>query len=594
MRLCGQLILSIFLLSIALISPAHAVTSDRELFSNGLDHLRSNDPKQALVLFDQVIKEYPLNDFVSFYSGEAFLSLNDPVTAVSYFKKVPDDSVIYLDSQYKLTKCKILSDEKLSSKEQYGRSLYLYESGSFRDASLEFRKLVRNFPDSEEVANSYVYAGLSEYKRGSYPNAISYFKKGISAGSEIADLAYYRMGFSYGRSGELQAAINSFEKVIKYFPSSEYADDAQNFIAYYLEINGQQAAAMKNYGRLAYKYPNSDWADDVYWDLGQVYYKSGSYKAALNAFEKVAKMLPDTDKADECLFWQAKSLEKLGSKAKAKSIYEKLVQRYDHSYYSYRARKKLGLSLEFEPAYADENVVSLPRMDEMLALKFYDKAYNELSNYTDKASDDEIKGALKIYIPIFYEAGIYYDPLALAEYEINKFLKRGEKVSDDLVKLMYPEGYRDFVEKYAAIYNLDKYLVYAVIREESRFKPKANSSAQAYGLMQIIPSTGYGIAKHINIANFHPGKMYDPETNIRMGCFYLDNLSGRLGSRVLAIAGYNGGPGSAQRWWRNFGGKEFDDFVLSITYSETRWYVQKVLGSYYEYRRLYEGNLPPI
>ena len=88
--------------------------------------------------------------------------------------------------------------------------------------------------------------------------------------------------------------------------------------------------------------------------------------------------------------------------------------------------------------------------------------------------------------------------------------------------------------------------------------------------------------------------MYEPELNVKMGCYYLAKLIKQFdGDKMLALAGYNGGPRNVQRWlysWKMKNGDQInaDEFVENIPLRETRLYVQKVLKSYNEYKRIYE------
>jgi len=119
------------------------------------------------------------------------------------------------------------------------------------------------------------------------------------------------------------------------------------------------------------------------------------------------------------------------------------------------------------------------------------------------------------------------------------------------------------------------------------------SWANARGLMQIIPQTGKNVARLVGIKPYYTNRLHDPDVNIKMGCYYLSQLLKRFDNdKIMALAAYNGGPLRVQRWknkWVNEVGVniDIDEFVESIPLSETRRYVQKVMKSYYEYKRHY-------
>lgn len=140
-------------------------------------------------------------------------------------------------------------------------------------------------------------------------------------------------------------------------------------------------------------------------------------------------------------------------------------------------------------------------------------------------------------------------------------------------------------------FTLDRALVFAVMRQESRFDTRLVSSAGATGLMQILPST----AQHVQERNADIGRddtgrdaLFDPSRNMELGQRYLGELLGMPeigGSLILAAAAYNAGPGSLARWRRDLG--EVDDpllFIESLPFAETRDYVEKVMANFWIYR----------
>jgi Transglycosylase SLT domain. len=156
--------------------------------------------------------------------------------------------------------------------------------------------------------------------------------------------------------------------------------------------------------------------------------------------------------------------------------------------------------------------------------------------------------------------------------------------------MIYPTKYMDIVERYAVEYGIDPYLVLAVIKAESNFNPEAKSSKGAIGLMQIQPDTGKWIAENLGIENYNEDLLYNPEVNIRFGCWYINNLNSEFKDPVLVFAAYNAGRGNVQKWLND---KEYSDDgekLKSIPFKETRDYVDKIIRNYHIFTRLYEGK----
>ena len=116
-------------------------------------------------------------------------------------------------------------------------------------------------------------------------------------------------------------------------------------------------------------------------------------------------------------------------------------------------------------------------------------------------------------------------------------------------EILYPLEYRDSIKKYAQEFQVDPNLVCAFIYTESRFNADSTSGVGARGLMQVMPATAKGIADELGETGFTADKLYDPDTSIRYGTWYikglLDQYDGDIG---MAAAGYNAGRGRADRW----------------------------------------------
>lgn len=164
----------------------------------------------------------------------------------------------------------------------------------------------------------------------------------------------------------------------------------------------------------------------------------------------------------------------------------------------------------------------------------------------------------------------------------------------NILEYFYPLEYKALIDKSSTEYGLDPYLVYALINVESHYNPDARSPKDAKGLMQITASTGRWAAGQLNIKDYTENMLYNPETNIRIGCWYLYNLTtefssdGGEASIVLTLAAYNGGSGNVHKWLNN---KQYSYTGLTldqIPFKETQIYVKKVLRNYKIYRWLYK------
>ena len=151
--------------------------------------------------------------------------------------------------------------------------------------------------------------------------------------------------------------------------------------------------------------------------------------------------------------------------------------------------------------------------------------------------------------------------------------------------LLYPRKYSVYVEKYADEYNLDENLVYSIIKAESKFDENAVSRRGAKGLMQIADITRDWAIEELELND--DIDIYDPETNIRIGCWYLNTLYKEFGKTDLVIAAYNGGSGNVKKWLSDKEYSKDGENLYIIPFSETDKYLIKVNKFYEKYKMLY-------
>lgn len=156
-----------------------------------------------------------------------------------------------------------------------------------------------------------------------------------------------------------------------------------------------------------------------------------------------------------------------------------------------------------------------------------------------------------------------------------------------LEKQAYPQGYAEYVTIYAEKYGVPENLVYSVIRTESDFESGAVSSVGAIGLMQIMPDTFKWLTDDILFEHMEVGMLYDPETNIRYGTFYLSYLYDRYGNWDLVLAAYNGGLGNVDKWLEDQAYADGEGGLKKIPFKETRHFTRRVSRAWEKYDKLY-------
>lgn len=151
-----------------------------------------------------------------------------------------------------------------------------------------------------------------------------------------------------------------------------------------------------------------------------------------------------------------------------------------------------------------------------------------------------------------------------------------------ILKKTFPLTYNEYIDKYSKEYGVDRALVYATIKAESNYNESASSSKAAKGLMQLTEETALWCAGKMGI-KIDKDDITDPETNIKIGVWYLSYLIENTQSPEIAVISYNAGINKVKKWIED---KSIDKDLLvydTIPYEETRNYIKKVML----YRQIY-------
>ena len=519
---------------------------------------------------------------------------------------------------------------ELVPEELYERGKNLFRAGRYDKAAETFSKLVALDPAYPGKPEVLLRAGIALFNLGRRTEAAAMLEKLAQDYSrdQRAPEALYWLGKSYNNIGEQDKAVQTFRKILDSYPESDWADDALFQAGNIYRQSDDLKKALTFYGRLTAEYPASRFADSAFWWKAWAYYGAGEYREAGRTLHELVMRYPKSFLVNQARYWQGRISEKTGSAAKAAAYYRKVLKRAPYTYYGYRAAERLaGMKASATAVKTEETVEAGPECEdgscpddppggsdtdegppvwtaealktlsgepsftrslELLYLDMKKEASVELSMLQDRLPRK--RGALLGLSKTFFELGDYYRSLKLVLRNYERYLDGGAgETPRDFWLLAYPQGYWDSIVSYSRKYGQDPCFVAAIIREESQFHAEALSSSGARGVMQVMPATGAWVAQRVRVRGFDANKLFDSDTAINIGTWYIDHLMKRFkGDALFTAAAYNAGPDAVSAWLaKNGHNTDRDEFVECIPFSETRRYVKKVMRNYAEYRRIY-------
>jgi len=308
-----------------------------------------------------------------------------------------------------------------------------------------------------------------------------------------------------------------------------------------------------------------------------------------NAALAALRGLPAKMREDARWQWfQARVLEKLGRQGEAGPLLRQAATA--SNFHGFLAADRLGLPYALCPLEPDASpalraeVARDPALVRALGLYRIEQPGWALREWNDALSrfDDARR---RVAVALAQEHGWF---------DRGVFALGRQPEEQRLYKLRFPLHHDAEIRAAAHRHDLDPAWIAAEIRAESIFNPRARSSANARGLMQLLPSTAAAVARRLGQAYAGAEQLYDPVLNIALGSAYLREMEDKYGRTYQAIAAYNAGPAPVARWLSQRPQHDPDLWIETITYKETRDYVARVLAFSVIYDWRLNGDALPV
>jgi peptidoglycan lytic transglycosylase len=564
--------------------------------------LQQNDPGTAL----RVLKEHSADAIASHADFQLALARGNQMTG-----NIDEASKLYRHiflsfplssegSQAKTQLAAVGAKPALTMSERRAHADALYAGGRYADAGDEYRELAHDSQDPQARNALLVAAASCDFKT----KRLS--KQQVDGLPDTTDESGARrmyLAVELARNkddGDTQHSL--IDQMEQRFPASPWLAEALYTSGNMYLLRKDYPQAIVYFSELATRFPTHRYAPSSHWKAAWLNYRLGNYSAAAVMFDKQIAQFAGGKEIPAALYWRGRLYaDQERQPAMAAAYYRTVSQAYEHYYYAQMARERLkelgqvapadvamlsNIHREEIPALTDD----VPEDDEHVikARLLANAGLNEYISAEIQAADgSEQWGA-------FAEAEIYASDGEV--FRAMRILKRAlpfyasapiDTIPMGCWKILFPQPYWSSIQEQAAKNGLDPYMVASLIRQESEFNPGAISSANAWGLMQLLPSVGRSMAKEEGVHHFSEGELLNPETNIRLGTRYLKQTLDKFGGQApYAFAAYNAGDSRVTDWQAIGKYHGMDEFVESIPFTETREYVQAILRNESIYREL--------
>jgi soluble lytic murein transglycosylase len=576
------------------------------LLANG--YLQQNDPQSALRVLTPLTETAQAShaDFRSTL-GRAYQMSGDTGHAARIYRSLYVALPLSPEATQARNQLQAMG-VALTAAEQKVHADQLFNAKRYAEAGEEYHSIEHNGAGLSQADHDalVIYAAACDLKLKHLSRRDA--EKLPETGDDSAALKLYILA-ELSRNENDQAAHDALiAQMIQSYPHSRWLEEAlySGGNMYLLKHDAKQATY--HYSLLVKMFPESTYAASAHWRAAWMNYRQRNYTEAARLMDEQIEAYPEGIEVPSALYWRGRIYEDEDhDRAQAMNYYQVLASSYINFYYAGLARQRInvlkGQTDTVEPAAALSSV-RIPEVPELTgelpeneprlikARLLANAALNEYIAPEIQASPTAKEWGALAQAEIFVSYGEYTRSLqSMKRSGISFFSLPLDEVPTIYWKLLFPQPYWPELVANAQRNDLDPYLVASLIRQESEFNAGVVSRANAWGLMQLLPSVGKSMAKKQGIKHFNQNDLLNPGVNLQLGTANLKLVLDRFGGQAeYALAAYNAGDVPVRQWMSSGDYKDIPEFVESIPYTETREYVQAILRNREIYRALYGAH----
>ncbi len=553
-------------------------------------------------------------------TAKAYESAGDQAGAVTFYRRVYFYGAGSSESKEAETKLTMLGQSLApqNANEAATRADKLFDARNYTGADKAYAELVSGFPGalSAEIQLNRLKTLANVKKMPEAALALA----AIPSNAKEKEEGYYELAMGYARNKIWATAKTTADEMRAKFPAGSLtpktfidlgmaARDARNKLdeSYYLRT----AVAA---------YPNAVDVAQAQFELAWLQHEGKNFPMSSDMFvEHLARYVDkDSTNRGKAGYWAARDSQLAGKTDAACALYDAVIYRYNANWYGHLATQRIGemraqgqcrtatrfaAGSPVTKAIANLKIVTVAaetagereleragKSDDLSVVGLYEWATDELKEARRTTPNSpKINLALARYYRLRGEQAPAL--LALKNSYPDYAQMFPEEMGRDEWDIFYPLTNWNDIKYWATQRKLDPFQIAGFIRQETIFDARAKSSANAYGLMQLLLPTARSMAKKYNpeVGTVTVDMLYQPTLNIELGTAYIRDQWDKFGRVEFVAVAYNAGPGRVPQWRATLPA-EIDEFVEQIPFKETKGYVQGIIRNTAQYRRLYDEN----